>query len=368
MNHLKSLAAQAEDVFREVAYLTDFLLCNPDITQRKVDGLWEKLVNDIRLWEHNVPDEDKMLVAGTVFCIVRDLLGHYWKHRYCEDIYDMLCNTLDSKHKISDEKEETEFLAHLTECSEQLSEWINGYDDEGEWLSEEIEKCLRKRKPERKPAAASSTKDYSRYSFELKPKGRAKEQVEKLLEWLHDELIKKKYIIDYKITEDDDYLKTLDMKERNKLVFNAVFSGQDTDYHIVWIGDKVALRYFILQLIDRKALSWKKGPGKWQITRNRIWYGQKENVENDATGREYTKYKIVPFGKDDFDKGNKPTDTAALDSILDVIAPPVPKKKDIKEEIDDDFRENEDYESTHENRRGKALGNGYRDTTHKARE
>lgn len=369
MNYLKSLAAQPEDVFREVVYLTEFLLCRPDVTQRQVDGLWANLVNDIRLWEHCVPDEDKMMVAGTVFCITRDALGHYWKLQYNEDIYEMLSSTLDKKHTVCDEGEEQDFLTHLTECSELLNEWINGYEDEEEWLSDKIEGCLRKRKPDPKPyVEPKSAKDYSRYSFRLTPKGRFKGKIEKLLEWLHDELVERKYIIDYDSPTDDDYLRNLDMEERNRLIFNEVFSGADVNSHIVWIGDKVALRYFILQLIHRGALSWKKGPGKWQITRNRIWYRQKENLHSDATGRQYPNYTFVQFGEHDLDKGNKPSNTTELDAILDVIAPPVQKKKGIKEEINDEFREHGDYEATHESSRGGKLSNGFRDTTHKAQE
>ena len=74
MNYLKSLDVMPEDVFREVAYLLDFILSTQDITQRRVDGLWTLLVNDIRSWKSDAQDEDKLLVAGTIFLIARDAL------------------------------------------------------------------------------------------------------------------------------------------------------------------------------------------------------------------------------------------------------------------------------------------------------
>lgn len=302
MSHLKSLTMTSEDVFREVACLLDFLLYHEEkITQRSVDNLWDALVNDIREWKPDVQDKDKMLVAGTVFCIVRDVLGHHWKQRFCEEIYVMLTQTLDHNFKLSDEEDEEQkkFLERLTECSGMLSEWINVYEDgEGEWLSDEIAACLRKRKPDKTDAAKKTKEDYSKYSFELKPKGRFKNQVELCLKWLHTELIDKKFIVDYELPKDSELSNFYNLKERNKLVFNAVFSGADTDDHIVWIGHKVQLSYFINQLEVRKALSWKTGPGKWQVTRNRIWYRKEMGYDvSETTGRSTPNMKSSSSGK-----------------------------------------------------------------------
>ena len=371
MPHLKSLTMTSEDVFREVACLLDFLLYHEkEITQRAVNNLWDALVNDIREWKPDAQDKDKMLVAGTVFCIVRDVLGHHWKQRFCEEIYAMLTETLDKNFKLSkeDEDEQKKFLERLTECSEALSEWINVYEDgEGEWLSDEIAACLLKRKPD-KPAAPKKTKeDYSKYSFELKPKGRFKNKVELCLKWLHTELIFKKFIMDYELPEESELSHFYNLEESNKLVFNTVFSGADTDDHIVWIEDKVQLRYFITQLEKRKALSWKTGPGKWQVTRNRIWYRKETGYKvSETTGEKYPQYEIVQFGEHDLDKGNKPKDTSKMDSILEMIAPPI-EKKTLGDEIADDFRKHANYEATHENSGERILSNSFRETSHKAR-
>ena len=326
------------------------------------------LVNDVRSWKSDAKDEDKMLVADTVFSIVRDTLGHHYKSRFYDEIYGMLTATLDSNLKVRDEEEQWQFLNHLTECSQLLSGWINGYDEEEGWLSDEIAECLRKRKTERtNPSGVVEKADYSRYSFTLEFPHKFKGKERTMLEWLHDELVEKHFIEDLEnINLGKDIENIVNVDEKNKIIFNAVFSGADTDYHIVWIGKKVELRYFISQLKKRKALKWKKGPGIWQITRNRIWYRQKENEQSEATGKQYTKYKYVQFGEHDFDKGNTPVNTIELDKIIDIIAPHISKKnKDFKDEIIEEFKGHEEYELTHESNRGSKLSNGYKDMSHK---
>ena len=128
MGHFKSLEVQPEDVFREVAYLLDFLLSVENVNQRKVDGLWTLLVNDIRKWKPDARDEDKMLMTGTVFLMVKKILCHHCEGQYCDIVHGMLEDTLERNLKIYDKQEHQQFLTYLSECSVQLSEWINNYD------------------------------------------------------------------------------------------------------------------------------------------------------------------------------------------------------------------------------------------------
>lgn len=370
MNHLKSLDVKPEDVFREAVYMLDFLLYTQDITQRMVDGLWTLLVNDIREWKADVPDEDKILVAGTVFFIVRDVLCHHFELRYSEDISNMLTVTIERKWKGCNEEITYTIFERLDECSRQLSDWIKSYDEEEEWLSDEIEAFLRKRKTEKLHTnVIVKNDDYMRYSFSITwpPKYKGKEN--QILGWLHDELVEKHFIEDFSsidLGKDLDQITNID--EKNRIIFNAVFSGADTDYHIVWIGKKVELRYFVNQLVERNVLTWKKGPRKWQIVRNRIWYRREDKETSEATGWRNTKYTYVQFGIHDLDKGNNPTDTTLLDNILDIIALPtnLMPKQDIGREIQQSFDDNADYELTVPNSRGSKIGTGYRDVSHKA--
>jgi hypothetical protein len=142
MGHLKGIEAKPEDVFREAANLLDFLLASKEISQEDVDGLWSLLINDIREWKPDTKDEDKMLVAGTVFWIIKKILCHHAEGHFCNSIHDMLEETLERELKIFDQREHQQFLDCLSECSVILSEWINKYDDECDWLSDQITDTL----------------------------------------------------------------------------------------------------------------------------------------------------------------------------------------------------------------------------------
>ncbi len=142
MVHFKGLVPQPEDLFREVSSLMDFLLYAENVNQRKVDGLWMLLINDIRSWKPDVAEEDKMLMAGTVFTMARSILCHHTESRFRDKIHDMIENTLEKKLKIIDEQEQQEFLDNLSECAVKLDEWINHEDESNEWLSDEIDNVL----------------------------------------------------------------------------------------------------------------------------------------------------------------------------------------------------------------------------------
>ena len=146
MVHFKGLVPQPEDLFREVSSLMDFLLYAENVNQRKVDGLWMLLINDIRSWKPDVAEEDKMLMAGTVFTMARSILCHHTESRFRDKIHDMIENTLEKKLKIIDDQEQREFLDNLSECAVKLDEWINHYDESNEWLSDEIADVINSRK------------------------------------------------------------------------------------------------------------------------------------------------------------------------------------------------------------------------------
>ena len=145
MNRLQGLLAQPEDVFRESAHLLDFILSADELSQHDIDGLWTLFVNDIRKWKPDADDKDKMLMAGAVFMLVRAVLRQHYDSRFCETIADMLDNTIERELKTPDKEEEKQFLNRMTECSTMLSEWINHYDEEDDWLSDKIEDVINSR-------------------------------------------------------------------------------------------------------------------------------------------------------------------------------------------------------------------------------
>ena len=148
-----------------------------------------------------------------------------------------------------------------------------------------------------------------------------------------------------------------------------MFSGADTDYHIIWTGTAKELGYFINQLEERGALSWKSGPRKWQVTHNRIWHKHRQEESEPDEAGQYS-YIIEPFDDKAFNSSLKPADTTVLDEILDMIAPPAEKnsEKRIGTEIKESFGELAYYEKYNDNDRGEKLSGGYRDRSHKPRE
>lgn len=126
-------------MFRESAHLLDYLLSPElDISQALVDNYWDMLFNDIRKWDAKVTDHDKQIVAGTIFMVVRATLTQHWDSRYSETVCELLNYTLERKLQDCEKQEQTEFLQRLMDQSPILCEWINSYDDAGEWLSDKI--------------------------------------------------------------------------------------------------------------------------------------------------------------------------------------------------------------------------------------
>ena len=349
----------SEDMFLVAAKVIDAVFDDPASAPQYIEGLWDNVKIELKTNNPVIPpQEDLNAVCKVLFYVVAATLSLHWKAYYNTELVSYLYETVAEKKLLDDVEEQRSIIANLSTHAEALESWINGYEESRDWLTDEIEACLRRRKPEpREEESAKQAKDYSKYSFELIPTGIFKGNDNKLLEYLYTELSDKHLIADYdiKLIGELAHLVT-DIAGKNKLIFNAVFSGKDTDYHILWTGTKVELRYFLSQLKERNVLSWKTGPGIWQVTRNRIWYRNKDG-------------EIVQFGKNDFDKGNVPAQTTELDKILDIIAPVIRKSKDlIGDEIRGEFRNYSEYESTHKNNRGEKLHSGFRDTTHKARE
>lgn len=349
----------SEDLFLVAAEVIDTTFEDPASAPQYLEGLWDNVKIELKT-NNSVtpPQEDLNTVCKVLFYVVAATLRLHWKSYYNTELVSYLYEAVAQKGLFDDVEEQRRIISNLCTHAEALEDWINKYEDSRIWLTDEIEACLRKRKLKPKEEACEKQqKDYSRYSFELIPTGRFKGNDNKLLDYLYTELKDKHFIADYDIKLNGELAHIVsDKAGKNKLIFNSVFSGKDTDYHILWTGTKVELRYFLSQLKERNVLSWKTGPGIWQVTRNRIWWRNKEG-------------EIVQFGEMDFDKGNKPANTTELDKILDLIAPVARKSKDmIGDEIRGEFEDYSNYESTHKNNRGEKLVNGFRDTTHKAQE
>ena len=193
-------------------------------------------------------------------------------------------------------------------------------------------------------------KDYSRYSLSLNVKDRQLESLYLLLSLRDD---KGKRFIDGDLQKNNEVKKCLplspeEIRERkpvviDKMLFNQVFSGRDTDVRIVWTGDAVELWYFINTLYNYKVNGKRlldksgSGPGLWQVVRNRFMNGKPRKVLDERTGKEVEISEPIEFEEEAFShysKKNSLSDPSVLDAIIRKIAPP--RDKNDKESIDED--------------------------------
>ena len=139
-------------------------------------------------------------------------------------------------------------------------------------------------------------------------------------------------------------IKQLKQVDIDKMLFNQVFIGNETDVCIVWIGDAVELWYFIYTLynykVNGKRLLEKSGngPGIWQIVRHRFLNGKSRKVLDERTGKMIDTSEPIEFEEDAFthySKKNSLGDSSVLDAIIRKIAPP--RDKNDKEVIEEDL-------------------------------
>ena len=234
------------------------------------------------------------------------------------------------------------------------------------------------RKP-KNPCPPKQKKDYSRYSFKLNVNN-------KKLENLYSMLSKRdntgKRFIDGEMQNFNETTKCLPLgKEEiklyksvdiDKMLFNQVFAGIETDVRIVWRGDAVELWYFIytlynymvndIRLLDKSG----SGPGIWQIVRSRFLNGKARKVFDERIGIEVETDEPIEFGEDAFSKyspKNSLSNPSVLDAIINKIAPP--RDKSDKEVIEEDFNQQRyDMKSPSA---PEQLGKGFHDTNHKSK-
>ena len=376
------------EVFVESVGVMDDLMEEGTDKLEYIRSLWQNLIIRYKLWPlmHPGAEDDKEYetAVNSVLYTVAIVLSRHEDSFFSDVIKDALLAEIDSHTSVVKQQEDY-VIASLSRFAADIDEWLENYANSETYLSDDIDDVVHDRKPRSLLKIANNNKtidnkrkkakkpkaDYSKYSFTLISKRKFKGRNSQLLEWLHDELKDKKFIVDFKnVIVDEDLSQILDIDGKNKLVFNAVFSGADTDYHIVWIGTAKELGYFINQLEIRGALSWKEGPRKWQVTRNRIWQGKKEYENEDETGKKHYTYIYEPFKENAFNGSLVPANTTMLDEIIDLIAPPVEKssQQKIDDEVAEEFNNLSNFEEGNENNEGQKMSEGFRETSHKSRE
>lgn len=364
---ITSVVACPEDIFCEVAWLTDELLDadRSADTLSLITGLWTTVTFDIARWGNPVSLADRYLIVSTIFRLVATTFSLHWKSYYCDMLRDTLLDVVNNKRNPpkdlyelqEQQQQQDELFGSIISCSEILSEWINDYtDNPGLCLTEEIDLALnpkivtKQKKSESRKVDKKEISDYSRYSFQLNVKDKQLESLYLLLSQRDD---KGKRFIDGDLQKNNEVKKCIPLSQEeikgikpvdiDKMLFNQVFSGKETDVRIVWTGDAVELWYFIdtlynyrvngIRLLDKSG----SGPGKWQIVRNRFMNGKPRKVLDERIGKEVETSEPIEFEKDAFShysNKNSLSDPSLLDAIIRKIAPP--RDKNEKEIIEED--------------------------------
>jgi len=366
-DEITSVMARSEDIFCESAWLMDELIgSDEDVDAISLaHGLWSNVVFDIGQWNNGITLADRYLIISTIFRTVALSFSLHWHSRYSSVLRDALLSVVDEKRPspkdLPDyqqyERQQDELLEAIIPCSQILNDWVNEYiDNSSLWLTEEIDMALNpsnKIKP-LKPKSGKTDKkeksDYSRYSLKLNIKDRQLESLYLLLSTRDD---KGKRFIDGDLQKSNEVNKCVplnpeEIRERkpvdiDKMLFNQVFAGKETDVCIVWTGDAKELWYFISTLYNYKVNGKRlldksgSGPGLWEIVRYRFMNGKPRKVLDERTGKEVETSEPIEFDEKAFShysKKNSLSDPSVLDAIIRKIAPP--RDKNDKESIDED--------------------------------
>ena len=326
MGKMNGLTAESEDVFCLIIDVLDDILDTSNPTQDYVDELWTSVLLEIRGWKSDASDRDKMLVAGTVFHIVRKLLGHHWASLYCETCYDMMGVTLERELKVEDEDEESRFLDRLLDYSTELSEWINSYVSRCGFLSEEVEDVIKgegKGKEQTPAALPPNDKQPILTSFIYCPKGMDLGERNTRLNRFFEALAENDKFICHKRT------KLQEQNATDQKVFVDAFTGVQTDQRIIWTSDIKRLKYLIYHLKALELINWtaeKPKPGIVQMICARFAIRRKVFEEVDGVNKKNWKWEVCELTPSNFNAKMDKSD-AELDKIIELLAPDNMKKK-----------------------------------------
>ena len=299
---LVGVKANGEEVFCEVASLTDSLMAAPlrSLNQKDIDDIYTGLVNDYHEWDNSSP-HDREIIADTVFRIVRQLMCHYWGLWHSDEVYAMIGETLKRESRAFNDEELNQIDSRLLSCSEMLDAWVNQDYDGHLW--EEIEAVIKGKPQGKKPRSGRKAIDPKEItaSFNYLPKASNRTI---LLKVFYDCL--RGVYIERKV---------------NQKLFIDVFSGTTTTEKITWIRGIRELHYLFDKLDELKFITWPKSYGKWQMVcaRFNIRIRKKEAIDDSMTDDSFVIETLTPnqFTKD----GGVPESHNELDRIIRILNP-----------------------------------------------
>jgi hypothetical protein len=249
--------AEPVDIFYESAWLMDELIeADKDTDVMSLTrGLWSTVFNDIGYWANGVSQNDRYLIASTIYRLVAAAFSLYWHSYYCDTLREALLTMVDEKcpspkdlHERQErERQQEDLLDAIILCSATLQDWVIEYIDNPEsWLTEEIELALnppktvmmakeKGRKADFKPVSATFTKAGTVLTANVT--------------LVFQFLVREKWIAE---SSDPD-------------AFTDLFLGKASNKTIVWLKAKGVLRDLFKMLVDENVITCPEGYSYLQI-------------------------------------------------------------------------------------------------------
>jgi hypothetical protein len=295
----------AEDLFVEVADVLDTIFCEPTSAPKYLQGLWDDLKIKMKQNARSAsPQKDLDMVCGVLFYVVAATLSLHWREYYNKELVSQLRDIVERKGLFSNKDEQEQIISNLCSHAEGLDKWINQYDESDVWLSDEIKNCLSscnkpKNPPKGGPRTKNGNKELIKTSFNYKPMG--------LETW------ERNFRLDAVFNDMQKEGAELIPINTNKKDFLEIFSGDDTQKRIAWIGYANELHYILSEWVGRGYLP-KPKRGLWVVAAARFYHRKKD--ENMWIDENFTPEQLRKAG-------NPENPSEDLELIIEMLKPDI---------------------------------------------
>lgn len=252
-----SVMIQAENIFYESAWLMDELIevdKNVDLMSL-TRGFWSTVFNDIGYWANGVSQNDRYLIASTIFRLVAAAFSLHWHSYYSDTLREALLTMVDERRPLPEklhehqqmERQQEELIDAIVACSSILKDWVYDYiDNPDSWLTEEIEQALNPNNGTNTMNPESKKADFKPVSATFIKSGTV---LNANLTLVFQFLVEKKWIA----------------KSSDPDAFTDLFLGKSSEKTIIWLKAKGVLRDLFKMFIDEGIITCPDGYTYLQI-------------------------------------------------------------------------------------------------------
>lgn len=241
---LKVLRLCPEELFLYVMHLVDDIKEKEEDYEEEIPALWDSIYNDLYEYAEGVSDDELSDAAVLIIVLLITVLceSEYLFHRN-------LAHTIGVKSMLRAKNPSRMYdFVYEEQLDKPLSEWIHGYMDSDEWLSDKIEERLSGKKKGGEKSATKRTSKGVKLTVETFKLTLEDEYTNKRLQNFYGGLVSAKYIDSSTLLKD----------------FIELFSGRDSTCRIKWIKSKDVLYSLVKYLLDNHYITCSANK-HWQI-------------------------------------------------------------------------------------------------------